>query len=121
MDSLAGHEDDLVLPAETPGAAASWFGFALTVRPDAPYGRRDLVEYLRSRGIDSRQIFAGNLLRQPAYAEARHRVAGALETTDVIAERSFWVGCYPGLERAALDHVVHCFDEWRRRGARRAA
>jgi CDP-6-deoxy-D-xylo-4-hexulose-3-dehydrase len=120
-DALASHEDDLVLPGETPGAAASWFGFAVTVRPDAPYRRRELVEYLRSRGVDSRQIFAGNLLRQPAYADAPHRVAGSLETTDLIAEQSFWVGCYPGLEPAALDYVAACFDEWRRTGARRAA
>ena len=110
-----------MLPEPTPGSTPSWFGFAVTIRPEAPYGRRDLVEYLRSRGIDSRQIFAGNLLRQPAYAGAHHRVAGGLETTDLIAERSFWIGCYPGLERAALDHVAGCFDEWRRAGARRAA
>ncbi|HVG68285.1 MAG TPA: DegT/DnrJ/EryC1/StrS family aminotransferase [Gaiellales bacterium] len=58
---------------------------------------------------------------QPAYAKAPHRVAGSLETTDLIAERSFWVGCYPGLGPAALDHVAACFDEWRRSGARRAA
>ena len=58
---------------------------------------------------------------QPAYAKAPHRVAGSLETTDLIAERSFWVGCYPGLGPAAFDHVAACFDEWRRSGARRAA
>jgi CDP-4-dehydro-6-deoxyglucose reductase, E1 len=120
-EALEMHEDDLVLPGETPGATASWFGFAVTVRPEAPYGRRDLVEYLRSCGVDSRQIFAGNLLRQPAYANAPHRVAGSLETTDLIADRSFWVGCYPGLDPAALDHVAACFDEWRRSGGRRAA
>ncbi|HEY3765600.1 MAG TPA: lipopolysaccharide biosynthesis protein RfbH [Gaiellales bacterium] len=119
--ALAGHEDHLILPEETPGGRASWFGFAVTVRPDAPYGRRDLVEHLRSRGVDSRQIFAGNLLRQPAYLEAPHRVAGGLETTDLIAERSFWIGCYPGLGREALDHVVDCLDAWRRTHARRAA
>ncbi len=110
-----------MLPKETPGGRASWFGFAVTVRPDAPYGRRDLVEHLRSRGVDSRQIFAGNLLRQPAYRDAPHRVAGGLETTDLIAERSFWIGCYPGLGREALDHVVDCLDAWRRSHARRAA
>ena len=119
--ALRVHEDHLVLPQETRGGRASWFGFAVTIRPDAPYARRDLVEYLRSRGVDSRQIFAGNLLRQPAYLGVPHRVAGGLETTDLIAERSFWIGCYPGLDRAALDHVVQCFADWRRSAVRRAA
>ena len=83
-----GHED-APDPARADAAAPTrrWFGFAITVRPDAPYAKRDLVAFLDARGIDSRQLIAGNLLRQPAYAAIDHRVAGSLEVTDRIAER----------------------------------
>ena len=119
--ALEPHADELILPEETPRATASWFGFAITVRPSAPYSPLALVRHLQSRGIDTRQIFAGNLLRQPAYQDVRHRVAGSLETTDLIAERSFWIGCYPGLDRAALEHVADTFHEFRRPALRTAA
>lgn len=117
---LAGWADELVLPEPTPGSDPSWFGFALTVRPGAPYGRRELVEFLEAHGIATRLLFAGNLLRQPAYAGVRHRVAGELATTDLVADGSFWIGCYPGLDAAALEHVAATFRSWRLRGRRAA-
>jgi CDP-4-dehydro-6-deoxyglucose reductase, E1 len=120
-EALAPHADVLTLPRATAGADPSWFGFAITVRPDAGFGRRDLVTYLHARGIDSRQLFGGNLLRQPAYAGVPHRVAGGLETTDAIAERSFWIGCYPGLDGAALEYVADAFAAFRAQGVARAA
>jgi CDP-6-deoxy-D-xylo-4-hexulose-3-dehydrase len=120
-EALAGHSDIVVLPEEAPGTRPSWFGFAITVRPDAGFSRRDLVTYLHARGIDSRQLFGGNLLRQPAYADVPHRVAGGLEATDAIAERSFWIGCYPGLDRAALEHVADAFAAFRAGDVARAA
>jgi CDP-6-deoxy-D-xylo-4-hexulose-3-dehydrase len=119
--ALAAYEADLILPEEAPDARASWFGFAVTVRPEAGFSRAALVAHLQRRGIDTRQIFAGNLLRQPAYQGVAHRVAGDLRTTDVIADRAFWIGCYPGLDQAALDHVAESFDGFARTGARRAA
>jgi CDP-6-deoxy-D-xylo-4-hexulose-3-dehydrase len=63
----------------------------------------------------------GNLLRQPAYAGVKHRVSGGLETTDLIAERSFWIGCYPGLDQAALEYVADVFAAFRAGAAARAA
>ena len=120
-EALAPHADVLMLPAETPGAETCWFGFAITVRPDAGFTRRDLVTYLHARGIDSRQLFGGNLLRQPAYADVPHRVSGGLQTTDLIAERSLWIGCYPGLDRAALEYVAETFAAFRSGAVMRAA
>ena len=108
-------------PEQTPGAETSWFGFAITVRPDAGFTRRDLVTHLHERGVDSRQLFGGNLLRQPAYADVPHRVSGGLQTTDLIAERSFWIGCYPGLDQAALEYVADAFAAFRAGAAARAA
>ncbi len=116
-DVLAEHADVFVLPEATPGSEPCWFGFAITVRPDAGFTRRDLVTYLHARGIDSRQLFGGNLLRQPAYAGVPHRVAGGLETTDLIAEGSFWIGCYPGVDRAALEYVAETFAAFRQAGS----
>src|SRR5947209_15884576 len=84
--------EHLILPEETPGGTASWFGFALTVRRDAPYTKHDLVTFLHAAGIDSRQLMAGNLLRQPAYLDVAHRVHGSLAVTDQVADSSFWIG-----------------------------
>ena len=81
------------------------------------HGRQDVEE----QGIDSRQLMAGNLLRQPAYADIEHRVAGGLDVTDLIADGSFWIGCYPGIERAHVEHVAASVGEFHRGHARRAA
>ena len=91
------------------------------MRPDAPYTKHDLVTHLDRHGIDSRQLMAGNLLRQPAYAGVEHRVAGSLEVTDTIADGGFWIGCYPGIEQAHVDHVASCIDAFHQGAARRAA
>jgi CDP-6-deoxy-D-xylo-4-hexulose-3-dehydrase len=105
-EALADMQDVFILPEATPGSDPSWFGFAITVRPDAPFSRTQLTRHLDERGIASRMLFAGNLLRQPAYQHVEHRVVGSLETTDMVAERTFWIGCYPGLDAAHLDYTA---------------
>jgi CDP-4-dehydro-6-deoxyglucose reductase, E1 len=120
-EALAAHEDLLVLPDATERSEPSWFGFAVTVRPDAGRTAQSLILHLQRRGVHTRQIFAGNLLRQPGYREVQHRVAGELRTTDLITSSSFWIGCYPALGEAHLDHVARTFAEWRSAGARLAA
>jgi CDP-6-deoxy-D-xylo-4-hexulose-3-dehydrase len=119
-EALADLGDTLVLPEATHGAEPSWFGFAMTVRPEAPYARVDLVRHLEANGIATRQLFAGNLLRQPAYQDVHHRVVGSLDVTDMVAERSFWIGCWPGLGEAHLEHVAGTLREFHRAGARAA-
>jgi CDP-4-dehydro-6-deoxyglucose reductase, E1 len=113
--------EHLILPEETPGATASWFGFAITVRPSAPFTKHDLVTFLHGKGIDSRQLMAGNLLRQPAYQGIEHRVSGSLEVTDLVADSSFWIGCYPGIGRAHLEYVADAFAEFHSTAAGRLA
>ena len=103
---LAGLEHQLVLPEATPGSEPSWFGFPITVRDEAPLSRHDLVCALEQRGIATRQLFAGNLLRQPAYAEIEHRVAGPLTETDRVMNQTFWIGVFPGLTDDMLSYVV---------------
>jgi CDP-6-deoxy-D-xylo-4-hexulose-3-dehydrase len=113
--------EHLILPDETPGGTASWFGFAITVRPSAPYTKHDLVTFLHGKGIDSRQLMAGNLLRQPAYQDIEHRVSGSLEVTDLVADSSFWIGCYPGIGQAHLEYVADAFAEFHSTAAVRLA
>jgi CDP-4-dehydro-6-deoxyglucose reductase, E1 len=111
-DRLADLEEHFVLPRATPRSEPSWFGFALTVRPDAPFTRNDIIEFLEGRRIATRLLFGGNLTRQPAYAEVEHRVVGDLATSDVITESTFWVGVYPGLTAEMLDYVVESLHDF---------
>jgi CDP-6-deoxy-D-xylo-4-hexulose-3-dehydrase len=103
LEPLAEH---FVLPEPTPGSDPSWFGFALTVRPEAPVTRNEVIARLEAAGVATRLLFAGNLLRQPAFADVEHRVVGSLANTDLVAAGSFWIGCYPGLGEAALTHAA---------------
>jgi CDP-4-dehydro-6-deoxyglucose reductase, E1 len=117
-EGLAELEQSLILPQATSGASPSWFGFAICLREDAPCSRDELRHTLESRGVATRQLFAGNLLRQPAYRNVAHRVAGALEVTNAVTERAFWVGCYPGLGDAHIDHTISVLQEALRRPGR---
>ena len=96
----------LVLPEPTPESEPSWFGFVLTLADDAPFDRWDLVRHLESRKVATRLLFGGNLLRQPAFESVEHRTIGDLTVTDRVAERTFWVGCWPGLDEPMLDHIA---------------
>lgn len=105
-EGMAGLADLLVLPEPTPGSNPSWFGFPITVRPDCPTSREQLVRHLEDQGVATRLLFAGNLLRQPAYRDVPRRVVGELTGADLIMDRSLWVGLYPGLEEAQLQHTI---------------
>jgi CDP-4-dehydro-6-deoxyglucose reductase, E1 len=105
-DGLAELSDVFVLPRATEHSDPSWFGFALTVKPDAPFSRNELVRWLDARRIATRQLFAGNLLRQPAYRDVPHRVVGDLTNTDLVMRGTFWLGVYPGITDAMVDYVV---------------
>jgi CDP-6-deoxy-D-xylo-4-hexulose-3-dehydrase len=96
----------LVLPRELPGGASSWFGYPIRLTDDAPVSRDDLVRQLNAAKIGTRLLFGGNLLRQPAYADAPIRTVGTLPNADVITDRVLWVGCYPGLDEAQLEFIA---------------
>jgi CDP-6-deoxy-D-xylo-4-hexulose-3-dehydrase len=105
LDTLRPYEEYLVLPRATRHSNPSWFGFLVTVRDGAPFARADLVTYLENRQMQTRQLFGGNLLRQPAFQNVRHRVVGDLKNTDKIMTDSFFIGVYPGLTAAMLEYM----------------
>lgn len=110
-------EEYFVLPEATAESEPSWFGFCLTIRPDAPFERLELVRFLEDRAIGTRLLFGGNMLRQPAYRDVQVRVAGPLDNADIITTNTFWLGVYPGLTTAMLDYVVESIHEFVRRSA----
>lgn len=112
QDGLVDLEEHFVLPRATEHSEPSWFGYALTVRPDAPFERRQLVQFLDERNIAMRLLFGGNLTRQPAYAESTYRVVGDLAASDIITDGSLWVGVFPGLTDEMLDYVIQSFHDF---------
>jgi len=111
---LAEHGDLFLLPRSLPLAEPSWFGFPLTVRADAPFQRRELIAFLEGRRIRTRLVFAGNALRQPAYAGIPHRRVGSLENADGVLERALWIGLYPGVSEDMVDYVLESVRQFRR-------
>ena len=105
-EGLADLEEFLLLPDATPGSEPSWFGFAITVRPEAPFGRLELVEYLESRRIDARPLFGGDLTRHPAYLGIPHRIVRPMVNAELITNATFWIGVYPGLASEQLDFLI---------------
>jgi CDP-6-deoxy-D-xylo-4-hexulose-3-dehydrase len=123
-------EEFLVLPEATPKSDPSWFGFVLTVRESAPFGRDDIVAHLNQKRIGTRLLFGGNLIRQPYMKGRNFRVVGALANADRIMNQTFWIGVYPGISPLAIDYVIDTITQfckapvarvsrpWRRRSAR---
>ncbi|MCM2414286.1 lipopolysaccharide biosynthesis protein RfbH [Streptomyces sp. RKAG290] len=108
LDGVPG----LLLPEATPRSDPSWFGFAITVAPEAPFSRAAFVEFLESRKIGTRRLFAGNLTRHPAYTDQPHRIVGDLTNSDIITDQTFWIGVYPALTDEMLDYVVSSVKEF---------
>jgi CDP-4-dehydro-6-deoxyglucose reductase, E1 len=111
-DALRRYEHRFILPAAPEHAEPSWFGFALTVRDDAGFSRGDLVRFLETQRVETRTLFAGNLLRHPAFDGIPHRIVRDLSNTDVVMNGTFFIGVYPGLDTARLDYVVSLFDRF---------
>jgi CDP-6-deoxy-D-xylo-4-hexulose-3-dehydrase len=98
--------DHLILPEATPGSDPCWFGFPLAIPRDAPVTRNDVVAFIEDRKVATRQLFGGNLTRQPAYRDVPHRKIGELPNSDFVMDQVFWIGVYPGLSDAQLEFMV---------------
>jgi CDP-6-deoxy-D-xylo-4-hexulose-3-dehydrase len=111
LDRLKALEEFLILPQATPKSDPSWFGFPITLRPNALIKRVDLLTHLDSRKVGTRLLFAGNLTRQPSMAGRNYRVSGDLTNTDIVMNDTFWIGVQPALTLEMLDHAVDAIRE----------
>ena len=107
--ALEGVQDKLILPQPAPNSDPSWFGFVMTCREGVD--RERVVRYVEEKGIQTRMLFSGNLIRHPCFDELRrsgqgYRVAGTLEITDRIMRDTFWVGVYPGMTNEMIDFMA---------------
>jgi CDP-6-deoxy-D-xylo-4-hexulose-3-dehydrase len=102
----------LELPEPTPNSNPSWFGFPLTLKPEAGVTRVELTRYLDDNKIGSRLLFAGNLLKQPYFKDVHYRVVGDLTNTDITMNNTFWIGVQPSLTVAHLDFVIEKLEEF---------
>jgi CDP-6-deoxy-D-xylo-4-hexulose-3-dehydrase len=104
-----GIDEHFILPCATPGSDPSWFGFLMTVRDGSPLQRTAAVRYLEEHGIGTRLLFAGNLMRQPAFSGVECRAAAPLANTDTVMNNSFWIGVWPGIGPEQREYMVDTF------------
>ncbi|MDR0287797.1 MAG: lipopolysaccharide biosynthesis protein RfbH [Clostridiales bacterium] len=112
-------QDKLILPCKAENSDPSWFGFLITVKKGCGFTRDELVRHIEGKGIQTRMLFAGNLLRQPCFDEMRgsqgksgFRVAGSLTNTDIIMKDTFWIGVYPGMTDSHIDYMSGVIGEF---------
>ncbi len=110
-EGLANLDDKFILPEATENADPSWFGFLLTLREEAGFRREQIVNHLEAKGIQTRMLFAGNLIKHPCFDEMRKegkgfRAIGDLQNADTIMARTFWVGVYPGMTEGMVAFMI---------------
>ena len=115
-EGLEGTEG-LILPEPMKNSNPSWFGFLISVKPDAGFTRNQLSEYLESKRIQTRNLFAGNLVKHPAFDEMRatgkgFRIVGELKNTDFVMANTFWIGVYPGMTEDMLQYMISTIKEF---------
>lgn len=107
----------LILPEAESNSNPSWFGFLIAVKDDAGFTRNELTSFLENRKIQTRNLFAGNLIKHPAFDEMRksgegYRVVGELKMTDFVMNNGFWIGVYPGMTPEMLQWMITCIREF---------
>lgn len=104
-DCFKQYEDKFILPRSLSKADPSWFAIPITVRENAGFSKKDFVTYLESRKIETRMLFAGNILKQPGYKNIKYKMGGDLKYTNQVLERTFFLGVYPGLTNEMVEYI----------------
>jgi len=110
LGRLRKYSEHLLFVSEEAGARASWFGFPIMVKPESKISREMLQKHFEEEGVGYRYLFAGNLIRQPAYASVDHRVHGTLTNSDYVLENLIWVGVHPLITSDCINRIVDCVD-----------
>jgi CDP-6-deoxy-D-xylo-4-hexulose-3-dehydrase len=108
-EGLRPFEEYLVLPRWSDKADPSWFAFPITLREGLPFSRNDLQRFLEERLIETRLLFAGNILKQPAYRDIPRRIVGELPIANDVMQNTMFFGVYPGLERPQIEYIIEAF------------
>ena len=108
---LKKFSNKLILHETPKNSDPSWFGYVITLKPECGITRSELVTFLESERIETRNLFCGNLLRHPAYEKINHRVVGELKNTDVITSNTFFIGVYPGLDDKMIEKIISTFEK----------
>ncbi len=109
-NALLSIKDKVILPEPCENSIPSWFGFLISVKPELSVSRYDVTTYLEERGVQTRLLFSGNLIKHPCFDQIRgcnaYRVVGELTNTDFIMNNTFWVGVYPGMTDEMIDYMA---------------
>ena len=108
-ENLSSLEKYLILPNSVENSDSSWFGFPITVRDDISFSKESLINYLAQKLVDTRPVFAGNLIKQPSFKNKIFKTGKTLSNTDKIMNQSFWIGVFPGLSTEMLEYVIKQF------------
>jgi len=111
-NSLNEYSDIFYLPEATKKSNPSWFGFPLTIKEESNIKRADLINFLESRKIGTRLLFAGNVTKQPFIKNYKFEIHGDLNMSDLIMKNTFWIGLYPGLSKEKLSYVVQSIKDY---------
>ncbi|MEC9293913.1 MAG: lipopolysaccharide biosynthesis protein RfbH [Chloroflexota bacterium] len=111
-DGLETLKDYFILPEPTVNSDPSWFGFPVSVRSEAPFDRKQFIDFLEGRKIATRLLFGGNIARQPAYLEVPFRIVGDLSNSDFVMENTLWLGVYPRLTKSMMIYMVESIHEF---------
>lgn len=114
-DGIQDCKKNLILPDETPDSHSSPFGFIVTIRDESITNRTEAVTFLENKGIQTRMLFSGNIIKHPCFDAIRnsgqYRIVSGLSNTDKIMNNSFWVGVYPGMTTEQLQVIINAFNE----------
>ncbi len=106
------YEDLFILPKSLPKADPCWFAYPLTIKEGVPFSRLEIIKYLEQNLIQTRLLFSGNILRQPAYEDIDCRISGSLHNSDIVTERTFFLGVYPGLNNEKIAYIKEKVDKF---------
>ena len=106
------YPDYFILPEATEGADPAWFAFIVTLKKNIPFTRDELTGHLNAKLIETRNLFAGNITKQPGFMNRNYRIADHLENTDYIMNNTFFLGTYPGLTKEMFSYVEGVLDDF---------